>query len=167
MYDFVVFEDCLGSINLMKFLYSFLVLMIISGCNTTNKEIQTAGSPKAKHTVKTEYNPRLSPLVATYLEKSNRGLPRRRGYLTVQSVDLVESDLIVTFLYNSFNEAFADISNERGSAWIEKRNICRNPMYLEILKEGVFFYSKTVTRNPNDKVRSLSPISGDYCARVR
>ncbi|WP_159104308.1 hypothetical protein [Sneathiella glossodoripedis] len=102
--------------------------------------------------------------MAKYLKDANSNLPKTVDVLTIQSVDLVGNDIVTTFVYDNYKSA---IASDRVFYTYELRKICLNPMYLALLKEGINFYTRTVTRDPNEKDGRLSPVFRDYCARQR
>ncbi len=148
----------------MKLLYSFIMLLLLTSCTTTSDTKGTLKSPAVSKTATAETKERLSPLVAKYLKEANNNLPRTNDVLTIESVDLVGNDIVTIFLYDNYKTA---IANDGVLYSQELRKICLNPMYAEILNEGINFYTRTVTRDPNEKDGNLSPVLRDYCAQQR
>lgn len=175
----------------MRFLLFVVgVLVLMSGCAASpDAEKPTSSVPTltaAQEAVLTApKNPFYTPLVGRYLAAANqdlpriypsvtvenddlinRGLPKKYTHLTVEKVEFINRDLITVFKYPTLASMLGNRNYKGSMYWWELRKICRNPLFLELNRSGIFFYKRTIfVYQGVVHTGSLSPISREGCAQ--
>ncbi|MEH6478166.1 MAG: hypothetical protein V7727_20905 [Sneathiella sp.] len=157
----------------MRALISVGFMLLISGCAaSTVVEAPVPATVAAAPTITAAQeaviaapqNPFYTPLVGEYLAAANRDLPKKYPYVTVEKVEFVNRDLVTVFKYDSFEHVMTT-SHEKGSmTWWEYRKICRDPLFLELNRNGFFLYRRTIFKyQGTSHIGSLSPITRESC----
>ncbi|MEH6527464.1 MAG: hypothetical protein V7723_15455 [Sneathiella sp.] len=158
----------------MRTLFSLVLILLISGCAaSTIAEAPVPETAAATPTVTAAQeavlaatqNPFYTPLVGQYLAAANRDLPKKYPHVTVEKVAFINRDLITVFKYRSFGYSFVLFGNSDSNYWREIHTICRNPLYLDMGRNGYFFYTQTVVEREGTIIKSsLRPLRREECA---
>ncbi|USG63182.1 hypothetical protein NBZ79_09360 [Sneathiella marina] len=156
----------------MRSVGSLFLMLFIGGCTVPSKgdsPVTTAPAPSAtaaqEAIIAATQSPFYTPLVGQYLAAANRDLPKKYPRFTIEKVEFINRDLVTVFKYDSFNQAVSDLYEKGSMYWWENQRICRNPFYLELGREGISFYIRTILDEEGaPPIGSLSPVTRDYCA---